>query len=434
MNRAPYYIIAGIDFGTAFTKCMVRNTATNELKAVTYNLRGKTKYLLPSLLHLEKKGIVHPLHSEAKPGGMTIPYLKMALVAKCRGEANHWQRILNQANGRELPYDIPPIVEGLVGFYLLCLIGRIVEFVRENWPDFGSNPDDQIFYNMSLPADDMQQEAVLGSFKKCLYWAVSSYDRDDLPDYDALTQEILNHPKRDGCNFLGEVTANVMSYRKERGGRPGLYLFVDVGAGTVDLSVFLYPDERYFTPMQTYTAAVVSMTGSSQIELRAFERFLGDKDSPEVLWKIRQCKEGNSDYRMFTPLIEKAKTSLRADLDASLRATLGVARTNHVPNEFKTMNVLMGGGGWCDIPYKTEVESVTADFHLRPELLPLPKPQNSGDIWPGLPDAPKRFSVALGLSYPPWEWPDEIYPDDLNPLPRTPPRPRPINPASESDG
>jgi len=434
MSRAAYLIIAGIDFGTAFTKCMVRNTATNELKAVTYNLRGRKECLLPSLLHIESGNIVHPLYSDAKPNGMTIPYLKMALVGKCRGESSRWARVLTQSNGKELPYDILPIIEGLVGFYLHCVVGRIVEFTRESWPDFGQHPEDQIFYNMSLPADDMQQEKVLESFKKCLYWAVSSYGRGELPDYEALTQEILNHPEREECKFLGEVTANVMSYRKERGGRPGLYLFVDVGAGTVDLSVFLYPDERYFDPMQTYTAAAVSMTGSSQIELRAFERFVGDKDSPEVLWQIRECKEGNPDYPKFNPLINLAKMSLKADLEASLRKTLGIARGKHRTKEFQTLNVLMGGGGWCEVPYREEVQNVTGNFHLNPELRPLPVPQQAREIWPGLPDAPKRFSVAMGLSYPFWEWPEELFPGQINPLPKNRPQPRRVNPAHEDDG
>lgn len=433
MARAPYLITAGIDFGTAFTKCMVRNSATNELYPLTYSIKGTTKYLLPTVLYIGKNYIIHPLDAETDKGMPVIPYLKMALAGQSWGDISKWEKVVRQSNGKSLPVDLSTSIEGLVGYYLLEVVRRIKESIHEKWSDFGAHADDQIFYNMSLPVAELQQEKVLQSFKQTLYWAVSNADRNDWPeDFEVMSQRIKKQPEREDCKFLGEVTANVMSYRKERGGRTGLFLFVDVGAGTVDLSVFLYP--KHFEDLQTYTASAVSLTGSSQIELRAFDAADPKLKTQDLLSNLRQCKEDPKKHPSLGKLIASAKASLKPELGNSLRQTLGRARHMHRPNEFRTMNVLMGGGGWAKVPYQEEVLEICRAFHLQPELIPLPAPANSKTLWPGLPQAPQRFSVALGLSYPFWDWPEELFPGQINPLPRDRPTRRRINPAHEADG
>ena len=435
MSRAPYLISVGLDFGTAFTKCMVRNSATNELFPVSYLIKGEKKYLLPSLLYNGKDNIIHPLDPEAHGRMATIPYLKMALAEKARGDTPKWLNLVRKSNGNHLEYDLTQSIEGLVGYYLLVLVSRIREFVTEKWPDFGDVSDDQIFYNMSLPVAEIQQEIILEAFKKCLYWAVSNAENDNWPnDFEIMAKQIMSHPQRDDCHFLGEVTANVMSYRRERGGRPGLYLFVDVGAGTVDLSVFLYPDERFFDSLQTYTASQVSFTGSSQIELRALELADRTTQTKDLLARLRKCKESPAEYPELQSLITRAKKSLLPELQNSIRTTLGKAQTKHRANEFRTMNVIMGGGGWCKVPYRDATESASRGFHLNPEFRSLPSPAKSHDLWPGLPQAAQRFSVALGLSYPFWEWPEELFPDQISKIPRQRPKKRKISPAHEEDG
>jgi len=428
----PIQIAAGIDFGTAFTKAMIRNTNTDELIAVGFPHDGSKTYFLPSVLFLKDGHLVHPIGTKPSEMAATVPYLKMALAEKCRAAPERWGTLLSQSNGAELPYSLDEYIEALAGLFLVDVIRHCHEAVRSQWTDFGTHSEDKIFYQMSIPAEDAQQEETLDRFKKCLYWAVSKAESGEQESsLGEIQSAIESHHEREDCFFLAEVTANVLTYRLSRSGRPGLYLFVDVGAGTVDLSVFFYPDPERVGEQQNYAAARVSFTGSSQIELRA----MGHEGSPKLLAELRWCKEGHPSYSQHTDRIEDSKRSLVEELELAIRKTLGEAQPRFVPNQFGTLEVLTGGGGWCDVPYLEAVNNAVQGFWLNPQPYPLPQPEDAGAIWGDeAAQLAPRFSVAHGLSHPFWNWPLERYPHQMGILERQPLSERPINPAHEDDG
>jgi hypothetical protein len=163
---APHLLAAGIDFGTAFTKAMIRNTTTDELYAVTFPHSGKEEYFLPSVLFIKDGQLVHPIGFDGSGVAETIPYLKMALAEKCRSAPEQWGALVARSNGNALPYALEDYIEALTACFLVDVVRHVRALAQSMWPDFGSHAGDKIFYQMSIPAEDAQQEAILERFMK----------------------------------------------------------------------------------------------------------------------------------------------------------------------------------------------------------------------------------------------------------------------------
>jgi hypothetical protein len=434
-RESPFQMIVGLDFGTAFTKVMVRNAVTDELYAISFLQEGRREFFLPSVLYIHEGAILHPLSLDSAKPSLTIPYLKMALAEKCRKAPDQWLRLANRANGGEMGFAVGDHIEALTGYFLLPVVQHVLHFIQTRWPDFRSHPEDRVFFQMSIPAEDLEQEKILESFKKCLFWAVEKATVGGyVNDLFAMQEAVDQQKPSDDCFFVAEVTANVMAYRRSRQGRPGLYLFVDVGAGTVDLSVFLYPKPEAYGEQQNYTAAHVSPTGSSHIEMAGWEAA-----QPTILAALRLRKEGQTTTTSYNldldGLLNKAKQQIALSLEDEIRGTLGAAQPRHVPKEFRQIKILVGGGGWSEKPYRQAVEKAVRAFGITPDIFLLPQPEKAETVWAE--DATRlapRFSVAHGLSYPFWDWPKEKYPSQMDKLTPVAPPQHPISPAHEDDG
>ena len=71
---ARHLIVAGIDFGTSFTKVVLRDNNTSGSTARVATFPGHSDGLLPSLLGIKGESLVP---SEARDFRSPIPYLKM---------------------------------------------------------------------------------------------------------------------------------------------------------------------------------------------------------------------------------------------------------------------------------------------------------------------------------------------------------------------
>ena len=171
-RSTPLYLATGVDFGTAFTKVMIRNTTTEDLFAVPFPRNGKQDFFLPSVLFIRDGHLVHPIGHDGGGIAETVPYLKMALAEKCRATPEHWSTLVARSNGNALAYALEDYIEALTGCFLVDVVRYARAFAQTKWPDFGSHPEDRMYFQMSIPAEDAQQEAILERFKKCLYWAV----------------------------------------------------------------------------------------------------------------------------------------------------------------------------------------------------------------------------------------------------------------------
>jgi len=450
--RGHYQYNIGIDFGTAFTKCVIRDTRQSRAPATLVRFKGNDTqpFFLPTVVRFDVATGAVALFDNPEAAGEYIPYLKMALYASLRGRrSDPWidgvAHLWPDASFDELCERI----ETLVIFFLAGTIERSLAAIRERLPDFGAEGD-ICTVNMAVPVAHAQDIAVENAFRNCLglAWKLAHESPKPNPTFDNYTAAI-KRVKRNGidhdfCFIYPEVSANVQSFLKSPARNRGTYLFVDVGAGTVDASVFLWPSEDPAKPL-TYLAADVFRLGSSQVELRAT-----GSAAAKLKEAFRLHKEGEAAQSEVQIDLEKELSIIaeiiRGELVEALPKTLNTARLKlerpgHPPIQWNQIRVLLGGGGCVSSLYTDAVHDSFGVWHLDPPTLDLPMPD--GDLeWPlEIKDHEnrvaffRRISVAYGLSFDRGELDGHRYPDEIQEHPTksedVPSEPRPSAPSKD---
>ena len=150
-----------------------------------------------------------------------------------------------------------------------------------------------------------------------------------------------------------------------------------MGAGTVDYSVLIsYPQggDRALT----YPHAAVEHLGSSQLEIRTFQRSrvaitrhcgFSRKESLAIASRINLSEE-----------LKASRKELRKEVAEATKRVVALTRRKLRRGQFQTMQILYGGGGWTKNPYASGIE---AAFHPRWGLLPVSQPFESPTMWIG---------------------------------------------------
>ena len=81
MSRAPYLLVVGIDFGTSFTKVVVRDAHTGQAEVV----RRDEQWLIPSIIGVDSQNLYGTYCAEVS---CPIPYLKMLIGDVTRSGAS----------------------------------------------------------------------------------------------------------------------------------------------------------------------------------------------------------------------------------------------------------------------------------------------------------------------------------------------------------
>jgi len=336
-------------------------------------------------------------------------------------------------------------VEELTTYFLSCAVQRARTFILQKTPDFDEALGDRLMVNMSVPVAHLQNEAIAGAFERCLRSACLLARETNpmrLPAeevHNAIKRCVAEPRQDDGRYLYPEVSANVQSYIKSRAGTDGLYLFIDVGAGTVDLSIFIvYRHPINDRPISYFSAGVVPL-GSSQIEIRTAQKLnqLPDFQRTETTSAaidpkghilelqaiVRRVKEGQqASHEGIKREMNAVQKALEQEVLDQSWPILGEARSKIRPHQWHNLKVLIGGGGAHTPLYRNAVNRwfEQAD-HLQPEPRPIPLPSDLR--WPSnIPEASRaklfaRFSVAYGLSFDRANLEDHRTPDEIAPLP-----------------
>ena len=208
-----------------------------------------------------------------------------------------------------------------------------------------------------------------------------------------------------------EVSANVQGFVRSRTSSPGIFLFIDTGAGSVDASAFIF--SRNEDELVAYLDASVFPLGSAWIERRAAE--LLNCTNMSDLERLRRVKENNGD----SPELEPARSQIREELEQRIIGLLANVKMNrlHIPKQLLDLRLIFGGGGHAKNPYELAVKN---SFHsnifrapVDPPIIGLPAPidlqlpQEAKSNW--LP----RLSVAYGLSFPSYELARFVLPREI---------------------
>ncbi len=413
--RDPYFLQIGFDFGTAYSKCVIRDVGLDKARVFlpAQPLVTHLPFLLPSRLTLNDGSVTLPqgggLHYAAGDLGM----LKVALHRVAEGNTNdpvlaRYRSLLADLNLH--PTDLPALVEACAASYFTLLLSAFKRDIASSYPDFGALPADYIAVNAALPVAAVEQIPVTRAFQRALTaaWNLTE-SRTDWQSLDVLdmlrrVREAEQSPSDDGrCYFYPEVSANVQGFVRSRTSAPDIYLFLDTGAGTVDASVFIY--SRQEREKVTYLGAGVYRLGSSYIESRAAEHL--KQDTPESLERLRADKEAGTKH----PALEMVKAAIRKELSTELYGLLGTVKKDklQVRRQLFDIKVIFGGGGHAENPYERATFDTfqsgifPTNFDPPPAVgLPFPadlelKTETQTALWL------KRLTVAYGLSFPKYE-------------------------------
>lgn len=437
-RKTPIYLIVGLDFGTAFTKCMVRDFNYRRATPVSFGHNGESASLIPSKLGWHAGRLVHPLDG-IEDAAITLSFIKMALASAAAGTVSDWLDGVVRPLGVDDPKRQLETLQALVIFYIERILREVHDWIQVRWEDFGQVAGDTVYYNMAVPVAQAADSAVIEAFSDCLNTAVSllrtgTHTPSNLSEC-RLYMAIHCNQRFPECALIPEVTANVQSYIRSRGGRHGLYLFADVGAGTVDFSVFIFYDDHGDTAL-TYPHAAVEHLGSSQLEFRSFHSL-----QTNLMEKLRLVKEGASGsgsgkWEVNLPVaLDYTRNKMKGEITEVTQRVIGYTQRKVRRQQFQTMEILYGGGGCCESPYEEGIEAAFEPrWGLNPVSQPLPLPDDVD--WPENNGAQlfKRFSVAYGLSFLPSDHPIQHFPDEIgefDPAENHPQRDTPAAPSKD---
>jgi len=425
-KRSPYFIQIGFDFGTSYSKCIYRDIMTQ--KAWVYipdKVINKNLPFLISNVILYNNGKISLIDSTDKhyiENGLF--HIKRAIVATANDDwFNPLLNSYKNITGLSQKEDLYKFIENCAVFCIAKTIGAIKRNIRNQFKDFGTHEQDYMAINLAIPVCEAERMEINNLFHKILIdaWLLADLISDEpymnFEQIGALREEIQNEKNEyveSACYVYPEVSANVQGFVRSRFSAEGIYLFSDIGAGNVDLSVFIFHHYNN-TEMLTYLCGHVVPLGAGQIEMIAAK--LSGKNDPGYLEYLRLLKErGENNSELL-----RARKEIEKKLIREAEKTLANAKNKlRVKKDINKIKLIFGGGGYCENPYGRAILNPFSgqifSEPIYPLIISMPPPhdlvlkQNQYE-WM------KRLSVAYGLSYERSELANFIYPKDV-PIPQ----------------
>lgn len=421
--RQPYFIQIGFDFGTSYSKCICRDVVTDKAWVhIPHKCVGQEfPFLNPSTLLLRDGTLsaVENLGCHYPENGLY--HLKHALVKVSLRQFD--DPVLNPyktaAESQEVEA-LSGLIENCAIYYLAGALGEVRAQIRHRLPGFGALPNDYAAVNLAIPVADAERPVVNTVYQRILgeAWGLAdnlcNHPKMHLNELQRLRKEKQSdqiHSLNESCFIYPEVSANVQGFVRSRVSSPGIYLFSDAGASTVDQSVFIFirQDEGEYL---TYLHGSVLPLGSGQIE------HIAAMASGNVEWQSLEKWREIKEQGRAVPELRKAKEWIAGRLSQGTEATLAFAKKKlYLTDQLRDIRVIFGGGGHYEYPYKAAVMIPFSGqlFHhpIVPDVvgLPIPRDLQLGDSetrW--MP----RLSVAYGLSFEKGQLTGFTYPKDVS--------------------
>jgi hypothetical protein len=277
-----HLFVAGFDFGTSYSKVVVRDQLTNVAKAVTFG--SNRSGLLPSFVRARQGVISGP---DGGDDGLLLSYPKLiatdaasaaARFASLYGNSLGQFRQLLESQSLE---EIAPIA--LVR-YFLSVLNAVHRFIRldEDWRLFDPAVD-PLVVQIAVPiglnsgdnaCDQMMQRALAAA--TLLHFEGKGHGPESpVSDLKWALQQLheLRPESRENlnarCITYPEVAAGVQTVLRSPNTPDGKYITMDVGAGTVDLNAFLRrrPTEQHTGAGLEYWSCEVRPLGFARLNL-----------------------------------------------------------------------------------------------------------------------------------------------------------------------
>ena len=283
--RAPYNIVVGFDFGTSFSKVVVRDQNRKLAEALSFSVQHRSidTVLLPTLISAHD-GTLYPPFSDCQDG--QIPFLKMTACASLSGTRPLDSALLRDIFGRSShPLRCNPnsqVTVALLAWYFAHVLAAVNArfkttrfFTDVMWE--GDQSDDIVSIQISVPVDNMVDDGVMSGMREAIqiaYLLRGSVDgdmRDPLSakewlEYCGVARERMAAvDMANYCFLYPEVAAGVQAVLRSPTAKDGVYITMDVGAGTVDFNTFWRFTDENDRPID-YLSCDVAPLGAQRLD------------------------------------------------------------------------------------------------------------------------------------------------------------------------
>ncbi len=431
-------LVAGIDFGTSYSKVVLREQAIGR-DAVVVTFAKHPDGLLDSLVGIDDGRLVPPA---ALDDCACVPYLKMLAAQSADGSPLdrgpvHVPAALTAIRQQQ---GDAKVIRDLLSFYFAHVMAGIEDFIRKHspWRNFDLSPDnkkDYLVFQLAVPTGLLDNDgATERLFRKAFIVAYELRTKVD-PQmvkphlYSVWAEQVdeivsvglpgleQKHPWQ--CLHYPEVLAAMQTvFRSPNPQQDGLYITMDVGAGTVELNAFRRNTGEHLPPQ---------------------ERTNAQRNHDYYSMSVRPLGIHNL-HDPHGLVVPRARHELVGELRNEItmlyhRATVRQPNHGHVPGTrtWDRGRFMIFGGGARLAPYREAfhdaLERQPLAIHL-PQISDLPAPtdlQRPTHVDFG------RFAVAYGMSFfrpnlDDWRPPNDILPfNDLYPPDPNPPPPYGFN-------
>jgi hypothetical protein len=397
-----HFFVVGFDFGTSYTKVVVRDQITRLAKPVVFGEGGVG--LLPSFVRAKDSLLAGPL--DARDGGSLITYPKLIAADAVSGKNRFGTVYLGQSYRAFLGRS------GLAGEeaagvvltrYFLSVLSGVEKFIPTEpiWRDF--DPDfDPVVVQIAVPTGMMgggSDQGIERLFRRSLRAATFLLRGGRIPPMtpSSLLQEAYHKVEElptdertfleDRCITYPEVAAGVQTVFRSRSMPYGKYVTMDVGAGTVDLNVFLRKDpscDHGLAPQSElhYWSCEVVSCGAAH---------LGRTGAPVH----EETLTGLPPDEVIAMLGGGIRNLMDRALGYQPARSIGTGGSPWTRGTY----VYAWGGGLAHPGYESTLVRVLAEYEVRVQTANrLPSPSENFPI-PGDVGEFGRFAVAFGLSH-----------------------------------
>lgn len=407
VEQPPIQLVIGLDFGTSFTKVVVGESRTRyPVPFHAYAFQGNP-YLLPSSLCLSSESDECALGTEVEKG-TCYDNLKMPLIDR---DFTHEHQVRAAA-------------------FLALVLRHTREWLLDTHASVYGHRKINWYINVGLPTDSYDDAELISAYRSIVRAAwlvgtsrhpvalaeVSSVLESDDSEIKALTELTEQTLPADRVNLFPEFSAQVAAYVQSPRRREGLHAMVDVGGGTLDVTVFNIHDQEGELVFPIF-ARKVQRLGTrylmrSRLKAQPENTQVGFSpfdDLPIEEWFCEKTGLAESELRTVDDLFRKCVEDV---ISEQLRYTK-VNRAPRAPHWFRDsppapeygqgLPSFFCGGGALSTFYSSVLYGFEeADLPLRLKALELPVPDSleSSDFSPS---AYPRMNVAYGLSFDPFD-------------------------------
>lgn len=390
-------LVIGFDFGTAFTKVIIGEDRVRYAVPWKKISDPENQYLLPGRFYLQKDGAC----DLEENSGQMISGIKMRLLDRDFGNI----ALLNTC------------------IFAALVLRKTRTFLLENHSSiYGSNHIDWLI-NIGLPTDDIHDEELANVYKKVFAaaWRASTQP-------GTITSEkceaALSHVKTEDsysiswnkittfAEFAAQITGYVRSPLREK----DLHLLIDVGAGTVDTTVFNVHDVDGEDVFPIFSKAVENLGTRFLIKNRIKNTDVAEDGELGPFAPVPSLVRFSSLLGIKKSEFEKIDTNFREKLKIMISGSLHYTKSRRYPlSQTWARGVpvfLCGGGAKCDFYADAlkDAEELSGLRFIQKEL-PFPSDLVAEGIGP---HEFHRMSVAFGLSFEPFDIGEMIRFEDVD--------------------